>query len=226
MESICSTTADYRDQYYGLRGSVIEQEDDLDAMPGRPALITTGLIDPLRCLWGLVPTRYDKQKYQRPVVDLSRLDKGMRSWATSRLVPKLLVATQGKMPEVLVDESGEYLPCVPVITVRTLDGGPGLMELAAIFMSPAAFDYLRAAKLGAGLSADAIKVSAADLREMPAPVKLEPLREAATLLPKLQSEGARQRFSTLTDEAFEVRPSDHSAWDAVFTSYCRRRVAV
>jgi hypothetical protein len=52
---------DFRDQYYGLVGAV---SDDADG----PPLVTSGLIEPGRCLWGERPVRFAKQRYTAPRV--------------------------------------------------------------------------------------------------------------------------------------------------------------
>lgn len=223
MGSLCAVTADYRDQYYGLRGAVYDAPHGVEPDLTRPRLITTGLIDPLRCLWGEAATKYDKERYERPIVLLDLLDTKMRRWAMGRLVPKLLVATQGKMPEVMIDSEGVFLPCVPVITVTPLAAEEvTLPELAAIFLSPVAFDYLRASKLGAGLSTSAIKVSAADLRDLPAPTDLSRLAEAAPLLADLHDQAARVRYRELMNLAYGLPDADAVAWEQAISSYVGR----
>lgn len=76
--------ADFRDEYYGLVGFVEEADTDADTDAGpaagaastRSPLVTSGLIDPGVCLWGFRDTRFAKEVYRRPVVDVSRLAAG------------------------------------------------------------------------------------------------------------------------------------------------------
>ena len=65
-------TADFRDQYYGLVPFVREAASGVLG-PGEVALATTGLIEPAECRWGRTPTRFAKQRYVAPVVDLATM---------------------------------------------------------------------------------------------------------------------------------------------------------
>jgi hypothetical protein len=154
-------TADFRDQYYGLVGAV---GDGVDG----PPLVTSGLIDPGRCRWGDRPTRFAKQRYAAPRVDLGALAPALRAWATARLVPKVLVASQTKVIEAVADEAGAWLPSVPVVSVvprRAEDVWP----VAAVLTSPVAAAWLAGRRFGSGLSATALRVTASDLAEIPVP---------------------------------------------------------
>ncbi len=125
-------TADFRDQYYGLDGHVHEAS----ALPaGGSPLVTSGLIDPAECRWGEDTTRFLKQRWEAPVVDVASLPPALRRWAGTRLVPKLLVGTQGKVVEAVVDEDGAWLPSVPVISVMPAVGD--LWRVLAVLLAPA-----------------------------------------------------------------------------------------
>lgn len=220
MDQLCVVTADYRDQYYGLRGAVFDAEPDEVGDAKNPPLVTTGLIDPLACLWGYQSTKFDKVTYRRPLVRVELLSPSLQKWARSRLVPKLLIATQGKMVEVLIDASGVSLPCVPVISVFRRDASSAsLAELAAIFLSPAAFEYFRMTKLGSGLSTGAIKVSAADLRNMPAPVDFTSVTAAAGFLDRIEEVKARAEFRRLMNRAYALPAGTGDAWEATLAAY-------
>ncbi|QIG46068.1 N-6 DNA methylase [Nocardioides anomalus] len=226
LGDLCDITADYRDQYYGLRGAVFDAPETFVPTPGLPYLVTTGLIDPLRMSWGNVATKFDKARYERPVVDLAKLAPPLRTWAEGRLRPKLLVATQGKLPEVAIDEHGEWLPCVPVISVVPREGGPSLRELAALLTSPPIYDFLRATKLGAGLATGALKVSAGDLRQVPAPADLSVLAEAAVALEAaFERREHVQRYVDLMNKAFRLEEQASSSWNEAFHAYLSRRAA-
>ena len=105
---LAQVTADFRDEYYGLIGAV---GDDVDG----PPLITSGLIDAGLCLWGVKSTRFAKQAYSAPRVDLAALTPALAGWARSRLVPKVLVASQTQVIEAVADLEGLWVPGVPVV---------------------------------------------------------------------------------------------------------------
>jgi hypothetical protein len=171
LADVATATADFRDQYYGLRGLLVEDADLGDAERALfPALVTTGLVDPGVCHWGRRGTRFDKQAWASPRVDLIRLERTTRlgPWARSRLRPKLLLATQTPVLEVVGDERGEWLPAVPLISVSLRDPA-NLWALAALLSSPALSAIAFGMSAGAGLSGDAIKLSAKQVLRLPAP---------------------------------------------------------
>lgn len=179
LGDIARATADFRDQYYGLEGVLLEDEDARRRASGDelerrfPRLITSGLIEPGRSLWGSRATRVHKRSWRAPRVDLARLERetSLGPWARSRLTPKVLLATQTRVLECVVDERGEWLPCVPVITVTPraeLEGDPGaLRRIAAAISSPAATAFAVREFGGAALSADAIKLAARQVLALP-----------------------------------------------------------
>jgi hypothetical protein len=162
---LATATADFRDQYYGLVGAVS------DTASG-PPLITSGLIDVGVCRWGERPTRFAKEPFDAPRVDLSALSPALQAWARTRLVPKVLVASQTKVIEAVADLRGEWLPSVPVISViphNAADVG----RISALLTSPVASAWLVHQRLGTGLSAQSIRVTAADLARLPLPTDTE-----------------------------------------------------
>ena len=144
-------TADFRDQYYGLVPFVREATAGAVGA-GEVALVTTGLIEPAECRWGRSPTRFAKQRYAAPVVDLEalRADGSLASWAESRLVPKVLVATQGAVLEAVVDVDGAWLPSVP--TLVCTPPADRLWHVLAVLLAPPVVALAAARYLGAGLS--------------------------------------------------------------------------
>ena len=169
MGEVLAATADFRDQFYGLAPFVKEADGRVPDGVSSAALVTTGLIDPADLLWGKRPTKFNKTSYKAPVVDLNRLrtDGDLGDWAASRLVPKLLLATQTRAIEVVVDQLGVLLPSVPVITVTT--DGISLWHTAAALMSPPITAWAAARYLGAALSIDAVKLSASQVHGLPLP---------------------------------------------------------
>jgi hypothetical protein len=161
LATLADVTADFRDQYYGLIGAIDEDG------PG-PPLITVGAIEPGRCAWGERPIRFAKQTWRRPTVALDRLSLDMAAWARARLRPKVLIATQTRILEVVVDAEGAWLPSVPVISVIPRDPAD-LWRVAAALASPAASAWGAARSLGTGLTPGAIKLAAREVRALPLP---------------------------------------------------------
>jgi hypothetical protein len=158
LGDIATFTVDFRDQYYGLVGAVGDDEHG-------PPLITSGLIEPGRCLWGERPVRFAKQQYAAPRVAVDRLSPALQQWARSRLVPKILIANQTKVIEAVHDPAGAWLPSVPVITCVTEQPERVLHVLA----SQAANDFVRDRAAGSGLSATSVRLNPRLLASIPSP---------------------------------------------------------
>lgn len=158
LDDLGAVTADFRDQYYGLREHLTDGGD------GFP-LITTGLIEPGRAEWGSRPARVFKQAWQRPTVAPTVLDGPLGDWARSRLVPKVLIGTQGRIIEAVVDAEGGWLPGVPVITMTTDRPWHAL----AVLCAPPVVAHAAAAYVGTGLSGRSIKLSARQVAALPLP---------------------------------------------------------
>lgn len=148
-----------------------------------PKLITTGLIDPARCLWGERATRFDGRVYRAPRINLDRLQRttGLGPWARDRLRPKVLLATQTRILEAAIDERGRWLPAVPLITI-TPRRRTDLWHIAAVLLSPVATAWAIRHYAGAGLSADAIKLSAKQVLTIPIPPRRTAWNRAAQLI--------------------------------------------
>jgi hypothetical protein len=156
LGDIATFTANFRDQYYGLVGAVGDHDDG-------PPLVTSGLIDPRRCLWGDKPVTFARQSYARPRVRLDSLSPAMRRWADVKLVPKILIANQTRRVEAVVDERGEWLPSVPVITCVTSEPD----RVMAVLESERTEAWLRAHAAGTGLSATALRLRPGLLADVP-----------------------------------------------------------
>jgi SAM-dependent methyltransferase len=156
----------FRDEYYALVPAV---SDDADG----PPLVTSGLIDPGRCLWGHQTVRFAKRSLDHPRVDLSKLTGRFPAWATRKLVPKVLVANQTRIIEAVADPDGAWLPGVPVTTVTPLATSAAITatvwELAAVLTSPVASVLAWHAGGGTGLSTTSVRVGPAVLAATPWP---------------------------------------------------------
>ena len=148
-----TVTANFRDQYYGLIPAVGDH-------PAGPPLVTSGAIDPARCRWGERPVTFNRRRFERPRVDVSKLDERMRRWANRLAVPKVLIANQTRIVECVVDRHGTMLPAVPVLTARpvTQSDDDALSEVAAVLSSPYVSAWLWHAAAGTGLSARTVRL--------------------------------------------------------------------
>ncbi|MEO5899744.1 MAG: N-6 DNA methylase [Ilumatobacteraceae bacterium] len=156
LGSIAAFLVDFRDSYYGLVGAV---GDDVDG----PPLITSGLIEPGRCLWGERPARFAKQRHTAPRVDVARLTPAMQRWAAQRLVPKILIANQTRVIEAVHDPGGMWLPSVPVLTCTSDDPE----RVLAVLGSDPAVRWVHRQAAGSGLGAHTVRLSPSLLASIP-----------------------------------------------------------
>ena len=170
LADLGEVTADFRDQYYGLEPFI---HDGGDGFP----LITTGLIDPGRILWGEREARFLKQGWRNPTISAEVLDSSLGDWARRRLVPKVLIGTQGRIIEAVVDEDGAWLPCVPVISMTTDEP----WRVLAVLLAPPVVAHAAATYAGTGLSLASIKLSAKQVAALPLPASRELWDEGASL---------------------------------------------
>ena len=188
LDDVAAATADFRDQYYGLAGHLVDAETG-DATT--PRLLTAALVDPAHDRWGEASTLVLKDSWTHPRVRLDGLSVRMRQWADARLVPKVMVATQTRVLEAVVDDDGVCLPSVPLVSVVPVDGSPAdVWGIAAVLTSPPAAMVAARRHLGAALSSDALKLGARDMAALPLPAEHGPWVEAA---------GAFRAASTATD---------------------------
>ncbi|MEO6987199.1 MAG: N-6 DNA methylase [Aquihabitans sp.] len=169
-------SAGFRDEYYGLVDHVAEAPSGFDPerndWPEHLApLITSGLIETGWGAWGSRSTRFARRRFERPVIDrrsLSVVGGRAHQWASSTAVPKVIVATQTRVGEAMVDESGLCIASTP--TVVAIPDGVDLWKLAAVICSPVGTVAALAATAGSGRSARAIKHSVTSVGQLPLPV--------------------------------------------------------
>ncbi|MBI2704912.1 MAG: N-6 DNA methylase [Actinobacteria bacterium] len=218
LEGWCRATAGFRDQYYGLVGHVLE-EGDADPSTSRTCrLVTAGLIDPGRTMWGERPTKFAGERWLEPAVCLDELDDRLRAWASDLLVPKVLIATQTRVLEAAVDERGEWYPSVPVIALVPHDPGR-VWHAAAVALAPPVSAWAWANFAGGALSADAIKLAARDVLSLPTPTHDELWDQGAALAREVSradseeaSRGALQALGRVMCDAYTVDGDDVLAW--------------
>jgi hypothetical protein len=186
LDELAECTADFRDQYYGLAPYVREAVD----CPAGAPLITTGLIEPAACLWGHRDARFLKRRWTAPVIDVEalRADEALGRWATARMVPKVLLATQGSVLEAVVDAEGAWLPSVPTVTVATDE--EHLWHVLAVLLSPPVSAYAAARYAGTALTMRAIKLSARQVGRLPLPVDRAAWAHGAALAKEAQTGSA------------------------------------
>ena len=160
-------TAGFRQHFYGIANAVSEEPETAKAPTHR--LITAGAIDPLMDLWGERSIKFGGERWDRPVLDLDAIeDPAVQGWFRDRNRPKILLASQTRVIEAIVDETGMAMPSVPVISLEP-DDPAQLWHLVAALCSPAASAWLVARAAGTGMSADAVRVRAAELAELRLP---------------------------------------------------------
>lgn len=159
-----TVVAGFRDEYYALGPHVRERD-------GSP-LVTSGLIDRGRCLWGERPARYGGRRWDAPAVHRPPPS------AARLLVPKVVVATQTPTIEAVADPEGAWVPCTPVVSV--LPPPERIWHVLAALLSPAATAWLVHRSAGTALSSGAVKPTAPLLRALPLPTDAGRWDAAAT----------------------------------------------
>jgi len=160
-----TTTAGFRSEYYGMVDHVHEETD----LPAGTPLVTSGLIDLGRCAWGERPARIGGRPWQRPVLDIGAVGGRAADWVRRTGGPKLVVATQTRVVEVVVDETGRWVAGVPLVVV--LAPADRLWPLAAALAAPAVSAWLLARAAGTARTPRSLKVTAALLRSVPLPTE-------------------------------------------------------
>lgn len=173
LGDMAQCTADFRDQFYGV-ARIATDALDPDRGVLHPALVTSGLIDPLENRWGSRSARIAGRTFEHPRANLGSLDDDhrVRRWAAARLVPKVLVATQTRVLEAIADPHGSLLPVVPVISVIPCEPDR-VWHVAAVLVSPPVSALARRRAAGAALSSDAIKLSARQVAGLPLPLSCD-----------------------------------------------------
>ena len=165
VADMATATAGFRDEYYAVTSHLSESPEGDD-----PRLLTVGMIDPLHDRWGSTSFRIARAAWHHPRVDMAALAADtprIADWVHDRLVPKVLVATQTKVVEALVDTRGDMVPSTPVVAVHC--ARDRLWHLAAALVSPVASAVAFARVAGAALSSQTIKLSAKQVLELPLP---------------------------------------------------------
>lgn len=204
LGTLARATAGFRDEFYALAPFVTDLADpDLPLDPAAPLpdlpdgaarLVTAGLVEPARTVWGRRTTRLAGTRLRAPVVDVTTLqtwaegpdgDRRLAAWADARLRPKVVVATQTRVVEAAVDDDGSWWPSVPVVSVvldPDHDDEATRWLVAAALSSPPVSAWAAERSGGTALAPQALKLSARQVAEVPLPVDREAWVEGARLL--------------------------------------------
>lgn len=220
VSDMARPVAGHRRHFYGVLPFVVDDQDgDL------PRLITAGLIDPARSLWGRVPARIGGRLWSAPRVDVAGLRESgqLPGWVEAMSVPKVMVATQTRVIECAVDTTGACLPATPVIALCA--HGDDAWLLAAALSSPHASRVAEMRHAGTALSPDAIKMSASQVGALPLPGRPGPWHDAARALitascatDRVEWLAALDCHAALMAEAYALRADDDA------TSWWRARL--
>ena len=175
--SLATVTADFRDEYYALKGHVVECADDEAASP----LLTCGLIDPGMHWHGVRPARVHRQRWTAPGV---LAHESINAQLNARLVPKVLVATQTSVIESVADPQGLLMPSTPVIRVVPHDPDD-VWRLAVSLHAPQASALALHRHFGAGRAPSTLRLRAADIAALPLAPRGEALDKAVEALQTL-----------------------------------------
>ena len=204
LGSLARATAGFRDEFYALAPFVTDLSDPdapldpgvlLPALPpGTARLVTSGLVEPARTVWGRRTTRLAGTRLRAPVVDVTTLrawaegpdgDRRLAAWADARLRPKVVVATQTRVVEAAVDDDGSWWPSVPVVSVvldPDHDDDETRWLVAAALSAPPVSAWAAERSGGTALAPQALKLSARQVADVPLPVDREAWAEGARLL--------------------------------------------
>lgn len=199
-----TTGAAFRTEYYGMAPHVHEASD---LAGGRP-LLTTGLVDLAGHSWGRRPARIGGRSWERPVVDVRSLDGRAADWARRTSMPKLVIATQTKIIEAVVDSEGRFLPGVPLIVAWA--PVERLWPLAAALCSPPITAWAAERTAGSALTSRALKLTAALVREVPLPAD----EDAWMIGTEALEAGEVEAYAEAMTEAYGCSPAVMEWWMA------------
>ena len=181
LGELVTATAGFRDHHYGLAAACREADDG----PGGAPVVTVGQIGPL--MWDRDrPVRFGGRRWSRPVVDVEGLTEWLATWVRRQQRPKLLLATQSRVLEPLLDRTGVLVPSTPVIAVHA---PPDRLEaVAAVMLAPPVVAWAARRSLGSALTPSAITLAARHVLDIPLPPDGGPWDEGAALLAGVDAE--------------------------------------
>ncbi|MFM7068465.1 MAG: N-6 DNA methylase, partial [Actinomycetes bacterium] len=209
LRDLSAATAGFRDEYYAVRDAVVD--DPLGC--GAP-VVSVGMIDVADLTWGRHPVRLGGRQVRHPRVQVDAIEPPrVARWVTARQVPKVLVATQTKIVEAVVDASGTFVPLTPVISIEPFSTAD-LWRVAAVVLAPPVAASALATGLGSGRSPSVLRWSARQALGTPLPIDLSAWDAGAALIESVHgAQGPERsallgRFARVMNEAYGVAPSD------------------
>lgn len=206
LGELCTATAGFRDEFYAMVGACRQAEPSERSGPleaGVARVVTVGSVDPLVVGWGTEPTRFGGTAWSHPVIDRDQLPPKVVRWYDRLRRPKVLLATQSKLLEPVIDHHGDLAPATPVIAVLAAPGD--LERVTAVLLAPPVALWAWRRWFGSALSVDALKLAAKQVAELPLPTDSERWAEAAELIARRdQAAGGGQDAAQAWDLAVEV----------------------
>lgn len=179
LVQLATATSGFRDQHYGLVEACREAGPaGREPEPGNP-IVTVGQIDPLTWVRDR-PVRFGRRLWARPVVEVETLEGPLAAWTAKQLRPKVLLATQSRVLEPLIDRTGSLVPATPVIAVHAAP--EDLDRVCAVLLAPPVVAWAARRSIGTALHPQAIKLAARQVLELPLPPDHGPWDQAAALL--------------------------------------------
>ncbi len=188
----CTATSGFRDEFYALAPLVRDDPDPEPTgppAPGEARVLTSGLVDPAATSWGRRVARLAGHQFDAPVVTIadaaSSPERRLAAVAVARSRPKVVVATQTRVVEAVVDDDGRYWPSVPLLSVLLrpeVDDDEHRWSIAAALMAPPVLAWVLARVGGAARSPDAVKLSTRHVLAVPLPVDRGAWSEGAAVL--------------------------------------------
>jgi predicted RNA methylase len=177
LGDLAPATAGFRDEHYGLVAACREADPGGD---GAGRVITVGSVDPLCVSWGREPLRFGGRYWSRPVIDREALGPKVGAWYDRQRRPKVLLATQTKLLEPVVDRVGHLVPATPLIAVHAQP--EDLDRVAAVLLAPPVVLWAWRQCFGTALAVDAVKLAARQVAELPLPADNAAWSEASALV--------------------------------------------
>ena len=215
LGDLVRATAGFRDEHYGLVSVCREAEPaEIGGDATETArLVTVGSVDPLSLAWGRQPMRFGGRDWSRPIVARTGLSPRVARWFDAQLGPKVLLATQSKLLEPVIDRTGDLMPATPLIAIHadTAD----LDHIAAVLLAPPVVLWAWRRWFGTALTVDAVKLAARQVGELPLPTDRERWDEAATLIAATDShdpEGVVPQVGAIMTEAYGASSEVFEWW--------------
>lgn len=163
-------TAGFREEFYSLAAAAVESQGSGPEPDSGEShrLVTVGMIDPGVLRWGVGSWRLGGGRFTAPMASaqaLAGVSARVGAWSTARAVPKVMVASQTKVLEAVVDRRGEYVPVTPVVSVEP-SGDCSPVALAAMLSAPCNSARLATRAAGTGRNSTALRVGASAVVEL------------------------------------------------------------